>query len=108
MNHELTISVFSIHRGKYVVTNDIVMLKSYFSSYFLEQTKILFPHAPTENRINLPDIGDNCYLTAVMAKIACSYALYTVMDNVYMAKIFGLIWGQLIFHLDRFLVSTIK
>ena len=43
-----------------------------------------------------------------MAAIAGSYALYTVFDNVYIAIFFGLIWGLLIFNLDRFIVSTIK
>tara|TARA_B110000091_G_C13742351_1_gene443916 strand:- start:828 stop:1064 length:237 start_codon:yes stop_codon:yes gene_type:complete len=43
-----------------------------------------------------------------MATIADSYALFTVFDNVYKAILFGLIWGLLIFNLDRFIVSTIK
>ena len=53
-------------------------------------------------------IGATVFFTAVMAFVACSYALYTVFDNVYMATFFGLIWGMLIFNLDRFIVSTIK
>jgi len=53
-------------------------------------------------------IGATVFFTAVMAFVACSYALYTVFDNVYMAAFFGLIWGLLIFNLDRFIVSTIK
>jgi len=43
-----------------------------------------------------------------MAFIASSYTLFTVFDNVYTAVFFGLIWGFLIFNLDRFIVSTIK
>ncbi|GGX22008.1 hypothetical protein GCM10007384_23990 [Aquimarina muelleri] len=43
-----------------------------------------------------------------MAFIAASYALYTVFDNYFTAAFFGLIWGMLIFNLDRFIVSTIK
>ena len=53
-------------------------------------------------------IGATVFFTAIMAFVACSYALYTVFDNVYMAAFFGLIWGLLIFNLDRFIVSTIK
>ncbi|MUH34367.1 DUF4407 domain-containing protein [Zobellia amurskyensis] len=53
-------------------------------------------------------IGATVFFTALMAFIACSYALYTVFDNVYTAVFFGLIWGLLIFNLDRFIVSTIK
>jgi hypothetical protein len=53
-------------------------------------------------------IGATVFFTAVMAFIASSYALYTVFDNVYTAIFFGIIWGLLIFNLDRFIVSTIK
>lgn len=53
-------------------------------------------------------IGATVFFTAVMATLAASYALYTVFDNVFTALFFGLIWGLLIFNLDRFIVSTIK
>ena len=53
-------------------------------------------------------IGATVFFTAVMATIAASYALYTVFDNLYTSILFGLIWGLLIFNLDRFIVSTIK
>jgi hypothetical protein len=53
-------------------------------------------------------IGATVFFTAVMAFIASSYALFTVFDNYFVAAIFGLIWGLLIFNLDRFIVSTIK
>ena len=53
-------------------------------------------------------IGATVFFTAVMAAIASSYALFTVFDNIYTSIFFGLIWGLLIFNLDRFIVSTIK
>lgn len=53
-------------------------------------------------------IGATVFFTAIMAFIASSYALYTVFDNIFAAIFFGLIWGLLIFNLDRFIVSTIK
>lgn len=53
-------------------------------------------------------IGATVFFTAIMAFIAASYALYTVFDNYFTAAFFGLIWGLLIFNLDRFIVSTIK
>ena len=53
-------------------------------------------------------IGATVFFTAVMAFIAGSYALYTVFDNLYASIFFGLIWGLLIFNLDRYIVSTIK
>ncbi|MFD0863875.1 DUF4407 domain-containing protein [Sungkyunkwania multivorans] len=59
-------------------------------------------------QIKQAGIGGTVFFTAVMAFIAAGYALYTVFDNVYTAIFFGLIWGLLIFNLDRFIVSTIK
>ncbi|QKX04336.1 DUF4407 domain-containing protein [Aquimarina sp. TRL1] len=53
-------------------------------------------------------IGATVFFTAVMAFIAAAYALYTVFDTYLTAIFFGLIWGLLIFNLDRFIVSTIK
>ncbi|MGB5420447.1 DUF4407 domain-containing protein, partial [Algibacter sp.] len=53
-------------------------------------------------------IGATVFFTALMAFIAASYALYTVFDNLYASIFFGLIWGLLIFNLDRYIVSTIK
>ncbi|WP_179375165.1 DUF4407 domain-containing protein [Winogradskyella wichelsiae] len=53
-------------------------------------------------------IGATVFFTAVMATIAASYALFTVFDNLYTSILFGLIWGLLIFNLDRYIVSTIK
>ena len=53
-------------------------------------------------------IGATVFFTAVMAVIASSYALFTVFDSYAVAIAFGLVWGLLIFNLDRFIVSTIK
>jgi hypothetical protein len=53
-------------------------------------------------------VGATVFFTALMAAIACSYALYTVFDNIFTSIAFGLIWGLLIFNLDRYIVSTIK
>ena len=53
-------------------------------------------------------IGATVFFTALMACIAASYALYTVFDNYITAVAFGLVWGLLIFNLDRFIVSTLK
>src|SRR5690606_15768943 len=53
-------------------------------------------------------IGATVFFTALMAFIASGYALYTVFDSLFTALFFGLIWGLLIFNLDRYIVSTIK
>lgn len=53
-------------------------------------------------------IGATVFFTALMAAIAGSYALFTVFDNIYAAIFFGIVWGLLIFNLDRYIVSTIR
>ncbi|GLB52532.1 hypothetical protein NBRC110019_15720 [Neptunitalea chrysea] len=53
-------------------------------------------------------MGATVFFTALMAWIAGSYALYTIFDNVYTAVFFGLIWGLLIFNLDRYIVGTMR
>ncbi|MET2985963.1 DUF4407 domain-containing protein [Aureibaculum conchae] len=68
----------------------------------------LLNESPKSEQIKYAGIGGTVFFTAVMAFIAGSYALYTVFDNVYIAIAFGLVWGLLIFNLDRFIVSTIK
>lgn len=64
--------------------------------------------SPKSERIKYAGVGGTVFFTAVMAFIAGSYALYTVFDNYWIAITFGLVWGLLIFNLDRFIVSTIK
>lgn len=68
----------------------------------------LLNNSPKSEQIKYAGIGGTIFFTAVMAFISSSYALYTVFDNLYTSIAFGLIWGLLIFNLDRFIVSTIK
>ncbi|AUC74340.1 DUF4407 domain-containing protein [Olleya sp. Bg11-27] len=53
-------------------------------------------------------IGATIFFTAILAFIASSYALYTIFESIFTSMGFGLVWGLLIFNLDRFIVSTIK
>ena len=83
------------------------MLKQFFIVCSGADTNILEVCSNGEQN-KYAGIGATVFFTAVMATIAASYALYTVFDNYYTAVAFGLIWGLLIFNLDRFIVSTIK
>ena len=83
------------------------MFKKFFWMCSGADTDILENSSKAE-RIKFAGIGGTVFFTAVMAFIASSYALFTVFDNYYTAIFFGLIWGLLIFNLDRFIVSTIK
>jgi len=83
------------------------MLKKFFLMCSGADTTILKNSSKAE-QIKFAGIGGTVFFTAVMATIAASYALFTVFNNYFTAIAFGLIWGLLIFNLDRFIVSTIK
>ncbi len=83
------------------------MLKHFFIICSGSDTTILETSSVGEQN-KYAGIGATVFFTAVMAFIAASYALYTVFDNLYTSILFGLIWGLLIFNLDRYIVSTIK
>lgn len=83
------------------------MLKKFFIICSGSDTDILNNCSIGEQN-KFAGIGATVFFTAVMAFIACSYALYTVFDNLFAAIAFGFVWGLLIFNLDRFIVSTIK
>ena len=53
-------------------------------------------------------IGATVLFTAILASLAAAYALNTVFGNPYRAILFGLLWGAIIFNIDRFIVSTLK
>jgi len=83
------------------------MIKEFFWMCSGADTDIL-QESPKSEQIKYASIGGTVFFTAVMALISGGYALYTVFDNAYAAIFFGIIWGLLIFNLDRFIVSTIK
>ncbi|RQP09242.1 MAG: DUF4407 domain-containing protein [Chryseobacterium sp.] len=53
-------------------------------------------------------IGGIVLFTAVFATLSAAYAMFTVFDNTWAAVGFGLLWGLMIFNLDRYIVSSIK
>lgn len=62
---------------------------------------------PTENS-KYTGIGATIFFTGVFATLSAAYALYTVFDNVPAAIGFGILWGIMIFNLDRFIVSSMR
>jgi len=83
------------------------MFKQFFWMCSGADTNILKNSSKGE-QTKFAGIGGTVFFTALMAFIAASYALYTVFDSYITAILFGLVWGLLIFNLDRFIVSTIK
>ena len=91
----------------YSIPNNFTVLKKFFLTCSGIDINLINNCSNGEQN-KYAGIGATVFFTAVMATIAGSYALYTVFDNLYAAIFFGLVWGLLIFNLDRFIVSTIK
>ncbi|NNF20453.1 MAG: DUF4407 domain-containing protein, partial [Saprospiraceae bacterium] len=83
---------------------------TYLQNFFLICSGVhpsILKRTPTElNRF--VGIGATIFFTGIFAALAAGYALYTVFDNYITASIFGMLWGIMIFNLDRYIVSTIK
>jgi hypothetical protein len=62
---------------------------------------------PTEST-KYVGIGATVFFTGVFAALAGFYALYTVFQAWGIALFFGLLWGAMIFNLDRFIVSSMR
>jgi len=67
----------------------------------------LLNRCPTETS-KFTGIGAAVFFTGILAAFSGGYAFYTVFDNVWWALGFALLWGTIIFNLDRFIVSTMR
>lgn len=70
------------------------------------ETEIL-KRCPTETA-RYTGIGATIFFTGVFALLSAAYALYTVFDNFWAAVGFGIVWGLMIFNLDRFIVCSMR
>jgi len=53
-------------------------------------------------------IGGIVLFTAIFATLSAGYAMFTVFDDIWISVAFGIVWGLMIFNLDRYIVSSIK
>lgn len=53
-------------------------------------------------------IGGIILFTAVFATLSAGYAMYTIFDNIWVSSAFAVLWGLMIFNLDRYIVSSIR
>ncbi len=53
-------------------------------------------------------IGATIFFTGLFATLAGSYATFTVFNSYLAAATIGLLWGAMIFNLDRYIVSSLK
>lgn len=80
------------------------------NSFFLFCSGVYSPlliKTPTENH-KYVGIGGTVFFTGLLAAVSSSYALFTVFQSIWYAIGFGLVWGLMIFNLDRFIVSSMR
>src|SRR5436190_19838314 len=53
-------------------------------------------------------IGATIFFTGLFAAMAAAYALFTVFDSYWISISLGLLWGAMIFNLDRYIVSSMR
>ncbi len=53
-------------------------------------------------------LGAAIFFTGVFAFLSAAFAFFTVFDNYFIATSLGLIWGLMIFNLDRYIVSSMR
>lgn len=81
-------------------------LKRFFFACAGAYTKIL-EACPSEHS-KYVGIGATIFLTACLAVISGSFAVMTLVESPAIAIGAGLLWGALIFNLDRYIVSSIR
>ncbi len=67
----------------------------------------ILEQCPTD-RNKYMGIGATIFFTGVLAFFSAGYALFTVFDSWLAAIGFGLVWGLMIFNLDRYIVMSMK
>ncbi len=67
----------------------------------------ILKRCPTEAS-KFTGIGATVFFTGLLAALSGGYAFHTIFENYYWSVAFGLLWGAIIFNLDRFIVSTMK
>jgi hypothetical protein len=95
--------------GSYLAAGFLRTMKS-TADFFLfcaGADPVILEKCPTD-RNKYMGIGATIFFTGVLAFFSSAYALYTVFDSYVMAVMFGLVWGLMIFNLDRYIVMSMK
>ncbi len=53
-------------------------------------------------------IGATILLTAILASLSGGYAFNFVFDNIFISSLFGVLWGIVIYNLDRYIVMSMR
>jgi hypothetical protein len=81
-----------------------------FRDFFLFCSGVHVPmlkRAPSETN-KYGGIGATIFFTGLLAAFSGGYALWTVFSSPWGAVVFGIVWGLMIFNLDRYIVSGMK
>lgn len=62
----------------------------------------------SSERSKYAGIGATIFFTGLFAAMAAAYALFTVFDSYWVSISLGIIWGLMIFNLDRYIVSSMR
>lgn len=68
----------------------------------------LLEAAPVQERAKYAGIGGAVFFTGLLAAVSGGYALYVAFNNPYAALLFALLWGAVIFNIDRLVVASIR
>jgi hypothetical protein len=69
--------------------------------------KSILKRTPTDVN-KYASIGATVFFTGIFAAIAGGFALFSVFKSVTVSILFGVVWGLMIFNLDRYIVMSIK
>lgn len=53
-------------------------------------------------------IGATIFFTGIFAALAGGYAVYTFSNSYWISSLIGVVWGAMIFNLDRYIVSSMR
>jgi hypothetical protein len=53
-------------------------------------------------------IGATVFFTGVFSALSAGYALFTVFNSFIISAVFAVLWGMMIFNLDRYIVSGMR
>ena len=67
----------------------------------------LLKRCPTEAS-KYAGIGGTILFTGVFASLASGYALFTVFDSITYSIVFAVLWGAMVFNIDRYIVVSMK
>lgn len=67
--------------------------------------KQILAHTPYYDHVKYAGIGGIVLATGFLAFVSMSFAIWYIFNSIYISLGIGLVWGLIIFNLDRFIIS---